>query len=259
MTWNNRGDGPRHASSPDPFDPDHDRRPPARGNLVLFLVVAIAASGIVVWLFSRYGGELDAQDDTAGLVRILAILAVVVLGILGQRRLGLSAGLRHLLVWGLIFAGLVTAYAFRADFEAVWRRVSGELWPHQAVTTSPDGPLTLRAARDGHFYLEARVNDAPVRFLVDTGASGIVLTLADARRAGFDPDTLAWTGRHSTAGGTVPAAPVRLDSLVVGPLRFADLAASVNDSGLDRSLLGIAFLDRFASWEVQGEVLRLYP
>lgn len=45
--------------------------------------------------------------------------------------------------------------------------------------------VTLERAADGHFYVDAQVNGAAVRFLVDTGASSLVLTQADAQRAGI--------------------------------------------------------------------------
>ena len=84
-----------------------------------------------------------------------------------------------------------------------------------------------------------------VRFVVDTGASNIVLTAADARRAGFDPLTLAYTQRANTANGSVDTAPVTLDSVEIAGFGDEAVHAVVNAGDLDTSLLGMAYLSRY--------------
>jgi aspartyl protease family protein len=90
----------------------------------------------------------------------------------------------------------------------------------------------------------------PVDFLVDTGASHVVLSLEDARRLGFTPDHLRFTQKFQSANGTVRAAPVALRELRIGQLRLFDLEASVNGGPLPISLLGMSFLQRLSSYEV---------
>ena len=119
----------------------------------------------------------------------------------------------------------------------------------------PDGDAgdleqIIDAGPHGHFLVEAVVNGVPVDFLVDTGASHVVLSLQDARRLGFTPDHLQFTQQFQSANGTVRAAPVALRELRIGQLRLFDLEASVNGGPLPISLLGMSFLQRLSSYEV---------
>ncbi len=84
-----------------------------------------------------------------------------------------------------------------------------------------------------------------------------MLSPADARRLGFDLGRLAFTEYYATANGTVRGAPIRLDEIVVGPIRLTNLRASVNEAAMDTSLLGMSFLNRLDSYEVRGDTLTL--
>src|SRR5438309_3825718 len=87
--------------------------------------------------------------------------------------------------------------------------------------------LVFRANPQGHVLVDAYVNGAPVRFLVDTGATMVVLTAKDAAAAGFGRGDLDFTMRTSTAYGVARAAPItlrelRIDQLLVGDVTAAD-------------------------------------
>ena len=97
----------------------------------------------------------------------------------------------------------------------------------------------------------------PVRFLVDTGASELVLSLADAARVGIDPASSAFVGRARTANGMVATAPVRLGRVEFGGFSDSGVPASVGGGELDVSLLGMSYLDRFASIEIEGDRMTL--
>lgn len=113
-----------------------------------------------------------------------------------------------------------------------------------------DLEYVIEAGAGGHFVVEAVVNGAPVRFLVDTGASEIVLTMADAQRLGFRPETLRFTQRFASANGEVRAAPVVLRELRIGQFSLFDMPASVNEAPLGVSLLGMSFLKRLNGYGV---------
>jgi aspartyl protease family protein len=114
-----------------------------------------------------------------------------------------------------------------------------------------DLEYVVEAGPGGHYVIEASVNGAPVTFLVDTGASDIVLTVDDARRIGLQPRTLDYSERYATANGEVRGAPVTLRELRIGQLRLFDVAASVNEAPLGISLLGMDFLEQLSSYEVE--------
>jgi aspartyl protease family protein len=109
----------------------------------------------------------------------------------------------------------------------------------------------IESGAGGHFLIEARVNGVPVDFLVDTGASDIVLTLADAERLGLQPETLRFTQRFATANGEVRGAPVVLREIRIGQFSLFDMPASVNEAPLRVSLLGMSFLERLHGYGVE--------
>lgn len=112
------------------------------------------------------------------------------------------------------------------------------------------GASELERAPDGHFYAEARVNGASIRFMVDTGASVVMLTPADAQRAGIAVP--AERALAAGVGGTVAVAPVMIDRLAIGALEARSIQAAVADQ-LPVSLLGQNFLAQFDSVEIRGD------
>lgn len=191
----------------------------------------------------------DNAEDTARLVYLLLLL----LGVLGFSIFGgpraIVAAAGRLIVWGLIFAMVIIAYSYRDTLRQA-------LFPASAVRMEGGG-VELRRGSDGHFQATLDVNGAPIRFMVDTGATDIVLSRADAARAGIDLDRLAFTGRAITANGAVRTAQVRLDSLTLGDVTARNLPASVTDGALGTSLLGMAYLNRFERIEISGDRMRL--
>jgi aspartyl protease family protein len=119
------------------------------------------------------------------------------------------------------------------------------------ISESDDGwEYVIEAGPHGHFVVEAMVEGVPILFLVDTGASDIVLTPEDARALGLEPRTLDFSARFRTANGMVRAAPVSLREVRLGQFSLYDLDAFVNEAPIGISLLGMRFLDRLAGYEV---------
>lgn len=117
--------------------------------------------------------------------------------------------------------------------------------------------LAVRAERSGHFLVDAVVNGADVRFVVDTGASTLVLSRDDAARAGIDSHALVFSERFATANGVALGAPVTLREFRVGSFSLHDVRATVMAGPMPVSLLGMSVLSRFAGHEVQGDKLIL--
>lgn len=108
----------------------------------------------------------------------------------------------------------------------------------------------LARASDGHFYAEAQVNGARVRFLIDTGASFVALKPADAQRAGIPLGSER--ARAMAAGGEIEVVPVTIDRLALGPLSAQAVEAAVIED-LPVSLLGQSFLARVGSVEIRDD------
>jgi aspartyl protease family protein len=125
---------------------------------------------------------------------------------------------------------------------------------HQSATES--STLSLRARPDGHVLVNAFVNGVQIPFIVDTGATLVSLTQADAQRIGV-AGGLSYTITMSTANGTAKAAPVTLHEVRIGELEVADVHASVMQAPGGISLLGQSFLKRLQSYEMRDGVLTL--
>lgn len=108
----------------------------------------------------------------------------------------------------------------------------------------------IARSADGHFYLDAQVNSAQVHFLVDTGASMVALTPADAQRAGIALPSERATARG--AGGAIEVMPVTIDRIAAGPLEARAVRGAVARD-LPVSLLGQSFLSRVGTVEISGD------
>lgn len=121
---------------------------------------------------------------------------------------------------------------------------------------APPNTLVIAADATGHFFVDAAVNGAPVRFLVDTGASMVALTPADARAAGLaagSGDTLT----INTAHGAASATRASLRSLRLDQLELDDVPAVVMDDALPVSLLGMSFLSRLEGYRIGNGILTI--
>ena len=114
-----------------------------------------------------------------------------------------------------------------------------------------------KSRRDGQFWTDARVNNGHVRFLIDTGASSVALTLNDAKKAGIRPRDLNYNVAVDTAGGRNMAAYVQLKSISVGAITLRNVKALVVPDGLSTSLLGMTYLGQLQKVEATPNALLL--
>lgn len=187
-------------------------------------------------------------DDLARIAWLMLLAAAVGGFLVVEFRARPGQTTRQMLAWGLIFVGAIAA-------AGLWQDVRDQLAPVQQ--TLPGGRIEVPVDSSGHAQLTALVNDVPVRFVVDTGASQLALSRRDARRVGLDPDSLAYAGQARTANGLVGTAAVLLDSVVIGEVRDEAVPAMVIDGELDRSLMGMSYLRLFARVSFEGDVLVL--
>ncbi len=178
------------------------------------------------------------------------IMQTIYLGLLGlaiagsyiaANRNDLGKMAQQALIWLLIFVGVVGAYG-------LWDEISNDVTGRQ--TFIGDARVEVPRSRDGHYYLTLDINDVPVDFVVDTGASQVVLTRRDAARIGLDPDTLNYFGSASTANGVVRTAPVQLETMAMGDILDRNLPAVVNEGEMEGSLLGMTYLGLYDRIEI---------
>lgn len=121
----------------------------------------------------------------------------------------------------------------------------GALWPsgHAKAPARPGmSEVVLERSADGHFYADAQVNGAPVRFLVDTGSTMIALSEADAKKAGIAVAPADFSLIGESASGLVRGKEETLDHISVGAIDQQGVKAAVIE-GASTSLLGAEYLD----------------
>lgn len=177
------------------------------------------------------------DGETLARVGYLAIILVALGGwALVEFRQRMGQALRMGMAWGLIFVGIAAGYG-------LWTDIRQDAMPIQ--TLARDGAIEVDRAADGHYYLTLTINGTSVPFMVDTGASGMVLSLQDAERLGIDPASLNFLGEAQTANGVVRTATVTLPVVELGPFRTEGFRAFVNGGEMDGSLLGMDYLGQF--------------
>jgi aspartyl protease family protein len=185
------------------------------------------------------------NGDDLGRAAYLVLLLVAVGGwMVAANRNQLGRMVQQAAVWGFIFLGVIAAVG-------LWSDIRDDVAPRAAVMDQ-GARIEIPLGPDGHYHLTLGLNGAPVDFIVDTGASDMVLSRSDARRAGLQPDGLAFTGQAVTANGVVRTARVRIGEVALGEVTERDVPASVTDGEMEGSLLGMTYLRRFARIEIAG-------
>lgn len=188
-------------------------------------------------------------DDTGRLIYLVLLGCAIGGWFMIHNREGMAKMLQQAMIWGFLFLGVVAAYG-------LWTDVQRQGMNSQMVQ-SGTGQISVPRQMDGHYYLTLALNGENVRFVVDTGATNMVLTRADARRAGLDVDALNFIGMANTANGQVRTAPVRINTVQLGDITDTDVYASVNEGAMEGSLLGMAYLEKWGRIEISGGELRL--
>ena len=165
--------------------------------------------------------------------------------------------LKYLGIWSVIFLLVLVGYSYRHEVSAVKNRVMAELLPRKGFQ-GQQGSMSFPIAADGHFHIRATLDGTPMNFMVDTGASHIMLSAGDARKLGIRLDTLRFDRIYATANGRVPGALVRIGDFRVGDMHLKDVIVSVNKVAMNHSLLGMSFFKRLPRYEVHDDVLTLY-
>jgi len=230
-----------------------DGRPDAgragRRLLIICAVVALLLFVVVSAVPSRSWGDFEMGGSLYyGLLLIFLAFGLAA----SSKRLTIIAA--ELSIWLILLMILVAGYGYRFELQDLAGRVRTELLPARGTETTP-GVVSFTRASDGQFWIDAEVDGRPVHFLVDTGASGVVLSRADATRLGYSH--LSFSLDADTANGRTREAPVTLGQLRIGSIRFADVPAAVSPGGLRDSLLGMHLLEKLSSIEIRKDTLTI--
>lgn len=234
-----------------------NKPPPENSGARFAIWIALLILGAIALLAlaRSFPGSVSADWDSAYLIRMIAILVLVSGGVVVSGRFKFREAIRHAAIWAAVFAVLAIGYTFQDEIGDVAVRVRSALIPDYAATVNAS-EWALSESEGGNFYVFGTVNGTPIRFLIDTGASDIVLSPSDAKLLGLDTQNLDYSRIYGTANGIGHGAMTTVSSLTVGPVAFRDVPVSINQAPMDSSLLGMAFLRRLKSFAIRNH--RLY-
>lgn len=196
------------------------------------------------------------QGDLGNSIYLLLILVVLISGLVSRPNLKLGKILKYLGIWSILGFIIISLYAYRYEFSDFKNRVLGEINP-SAARVNKSGQIVINLSRDGHFYIDVRINGLSTRFMIDTGASDIVISKSEAERVGINVNRLVFNKAYQTANGTSFGASTSFDELKVGNIKFRNVPASVNSAEMGISLLGMSFLRQFKKYEFYRDRLIL--
>lgn len=212
---------------------------------------------VIAEVFTGLIQTLTAVPQSALLLATLAALASGVAGSwMVRRKLPLGGLLRtaSTLALAAILVGVVLQLArFNSRLDFAVPQIG---LPRQVVE---GGATRIPLSSDGHFWLQAKVNGAPVSFMVDTGATLTAISQDAARRAGLKPRAGGFPVRLSTANGTITAQLTSIDELRFGNIAARGLDAVMSPRMGETNVIGMNFLARLKGWRVENNVLILEP
>lgn len=197
------------------------------------------------------------MGETSGVIYSILLL-VLVSSALISRRVPMGQMLKMFLIWIAIFLIAFILFSFRVEFTMVWERMKAEVsgTSNQSVNGEK---IILTQDESGHFNIRASINGVPIDFLVDTGATFIVMNDVDADRAGIAYDFGDIPVIFSTANGQSRSWRAQIDNLEIEASRYSDVPIFVSPTLGDTNLLGMSYLNRLQSWSVSGNEMILQP
>lgn len=247
-------------------DRDHFRES-GMSKAIFASAIIVALIGLLLLLNNMFPTALG-DDQTRATVFATAGWLVLLVGSIALRfRSQPGSALRAMAGCLLVVLVLIWGYAYRFEAQDIGNRMLSVLLPPQGVVSAPNQQTASNASgavseirfalnQYGHYQVDARVNGTYITFLVDTGASDVVLSPDDAHRIGLDGQ-LNFSDHVETANGTAYVAPITLNELTIGPIVMHRLPAKVNQAPMQYSLLGMRFLNQLSNWRVQGQTLIL--
>lgn len=110
----------------------------------------------------------------------------------------------------------------------------------QSLVFEQSVEVPLKRNRQGHYLVNGQINGSEVEFLLDTGATDVVVPENIARQLELP---YGRAGRAVTANGTVTIYQTRIDELQIGEIRLHDIPASINPGmSMGAILLGMSAL-----------------
>lgn len=227
------------------------------------LIIIVGGIFVLVGLLSLLPGRANILDDPNARQSLVYLSLLLIYFLISPNLLKNLSGrttLRYAFIWLGIILALLVGYSYKDTFIQIKDRLALVLLPDRVVEKD-DGQgdiiVTTQMSGDGHFYVIADVEGVSIRFLVDSGASSVALSQADAESLGIRPSRREFNLPTSTANGMAMAAPVTLRSITIGRIQVDDVRGAVLQGENSVSLLGMSFLNKLKSWRIEGNTLEM--
>ncbi len=210
---------------------------------IIFLVLAVICGAIL--LDRMLGSNFVITPE---FIYPIALLILFSGGLRNAFRKNPGGSFRIVLGWIMVFAALVFGYDMYQTYKVnqIAERTQG---------VPPDYIIQKRGA---HFYTDVWVNGVKLSFMVDSGATLVVLTKENAQKVGIDVDKITDYLIVSTANGEKMEKTTYVREMKIGEVVFKDVRIAVSEEGLDQNLLGNSFMKNFSQKLEVGNELRLW-
>ena len=124
---------------------------------------------------------------------------------------------------------IIIIYSYRFDFIDLKQRIFSELNPSKP-SIDKENKIIINISQDQHFYIQAKINQKDILFLVDTGASDITLAKEDAKKVGINLNKLTFNRLYQTANGKSWGASTIVEELNIANSSFKNVNISINQN-----------------------------
>ncbi len=225
----------------------------------LFIIAAglIGLIAIIFILRQTQNSLPSISGDRFAAVVYMGIWATLIGSAVLTARQPLGHTLKQLVAWLAIFLIVMAAYTHRYELQDIASNITGGLVPGSPISTVDAhgrNKITLIRNNSGHFVARGAIGSASVTFLIDTGATDIVLANTDAANAGIKTGKLHYSIPVSTANGMTTSARATIGNISIGPIKYENITVMVaRKNDLQTSLLGMNFINRLRSFEIRGD------
>ena len=191
-------------------------------------------------------------------LNVIYILILIILLIMGfsRKELPMKKIFEFTGLWIVFALVALILYSYRFEIIEIKDRVLSDLFPSKAINKNHK-QLVLNISQDGHYYLNVKIKNYEVRFMIDTGASDVVIDERIALKLGYDLQNIKYDKIFQTANGQSAGASIYFDEVDVSGVKFYNVQASITNADLVIPLLGMSFLQKFYKYEFYRDKLIL--
>lgn len=183
---------------------------------------------------------------------------IVVTGLIGNKVIIIINGKNYVIPEGESSPNGVKVVSIKHDERKVVLSVNGEenIYPLDISGNRGRSSIKLVPDNSGIYRVTGKINQTPINFVVDTGATLVTLNRKDATKLGIDL-AKAQKGTSETASGKVPVHIVMLDEVEINGLRLKNIPAAVHEGNYPSvALLGMSFI-KHLDMRREGQILYL--